>query len=87
MSTSSTTAAMTTAASVASGRSSNRLVRNSSVTTVSAATTRPETCECAPAPPLTAVFERLPLTTMPCDSPEPRFAAPSPSSSRLASTS
>ena len=59
------TAAMTTAASVASGRSSNRAVRNSRVRIVSAATTRPEICECAPAPPLTAVLERLPFTTMP----------------------
>jgi hypothetical protein len=81
------TAAMTTAASVASGRSSNRPVSSSSVSTVSAAHTRPEICERAPAAPLTAVFERLPLTTMPLARPEAMLAAPSPSSSRLASMS
>jgi hypothetical protein len=54
---------------------------------VSAATIRPETWLCAPAEPLTAVFERLPLTTIPLDSPAAAFAAPSPSSSRLGSTS
>ena len=86
MSTSSITAAMTTAASVASGSFSNSPVRNSSVTTVSAATTRPETCDLAPAPPLTAVLDRLPLTTIP-DRPEPRLAAPRPISSRLGSIS
>ena len=42
MSTSSITAAITTAASVASGSCSNRPVRTSSVTIVSAATTSPE---------------------------------------------
>ena len=41
----------------------------------------------APAPPLTAVFDRLPLTTMPLASPAPRLAAPRPTSSRFASTS
>ena len=87
MSTSSMTAAMTTAASVASGRFSNSPVRNSNVITVSTATTSPDTCERAPAEPLTAVFDRLPLTTIPVDSPLPRFAAPSPISSRLASIS
>ena len=69
MSTSSMTAAITTAASVASGRSSNSPVRNSSVTTVSTATTSPETCDLAPAEPLTAVFDRLPLTTIPLRQP------------------
>jgi hypothetical protein len=59
MSTSSMTAAMTTAASVASRRSSKRPVKNSSVTIVSTATVRPESCVRAPADPLTAVFERL----------------------------
>ncbi len=86
-STSSTTAAMTTAASVASGSSSKRPVRNSSVTIVSTATTSPESCDFAPAAPLTAVLDRLPLTTMPLESPLARFAAPSPISSRLASIS
>ena len=42
---------------------------------------------CAPAPPLTAVFDRLPLTTIPLQSPAPRFAAPSPISSRFGSIS
>ncbi len=87
MSTSSISAAITTAASVASGSFSNRPVRKSSVTTVSTATKRPDSCELAPAEPLTAVFERLPLTTMPLESPEPRFAAPRPISSRFASIS
>ena len=87
MSTSSITAAITTAASVASGRLSNRPVRNSSVTTVRTATTSPETWLWAPAPPFTAVFDRLPLTTMPLASPAPRLAAPRPTSSRLASIS
>jgi hypothetical protein len=54
---------------------------------VRAATTSPDTCELAPAPPLTAVLERLPLTTMPLDRPDPRLAAPRPTSSRLGSTS
>ena len=36
---------------------------------VRAATTSPEIWLLAPAPPLTAVFERLPLTTMPLDRP------------------
>ena len=35
------------------------------MTTVRTATTRPDICERAPAEPFTAVFERLPLTTMP----------------------
>ena len=87
MSTSSTSAAITTAASVASGSFSKSPVRKSSVTTVSAATTRPEASDFAPAPALTAVFERLPFTTIPLESPAARFAAPSPSSSRLASIS
>ena len=65
MSTSSMTAAITTAARVASGRLSNSPVRNSSVTTVSTATTIPDICDLAPAEPLTAVFERLPLTDHP----------------------
>ena len=64
---------MTAAASVASG--SFQQPQN---IIVSAATTRPDTWLLAPAPPLTAVFERLPLTTMPLDRPAPRFAAPSP---------
>jgi hypothetical protein len=84
-STSSTIAAITTAASVASGSSSKSPVRNSSVTTVRAATTSPASWLFAPAEPFTAVFERLPLTTMPLESPAVTFAAPSPSSSRFAS--
>ena len=87
MSTSSMTAAMTIAARVASGSFSNSPVRNSSVTTVRTAAVSPESCDRAPAEPLTAVFDRLPLTTMPDASPDPRLAAPRPSSSRLASTS
>ena len=87
MSTSSITAAITTAASVAFGSFSNRPVSSSSVRTVRTATTRPESCVCAPADPLTAVFESEPLTTMPLESPLARFAPPSPSSSRLASIS
>ena len=53
------------------------------MTTVSAATTSPESWDFAPAEPLTAVFERLPLTTMPLERPAPRLAAPRPSSSRF----
>ena len=87
MSTSSSTAAMTTAPNVASGRSSNKPVRNSSVMTVTAAATMPDTCERAPPSAFTAVFERLPFTTMPWQRPGPRLAAPSPMSSRLASIS
>ena len=88
MSTSSMTAAMTTAASVASGSCSNRPVRKSSVTTVSAAHDEAGELRSRAAPtPLTAVFERLPLTTIPLARPAARFAAPSPSSSRLASMS
>ena len=55
--------------------------------TVNTATTSPDTCERAPAEPLTAVFDRLPLTTMPVIMPAPMFAAPRPISSRLGSTS
>jgi hypothetical protein len=40
-----------------------------------------------PAEPLTAVFERLPFTTMPLESPAAMFAPPRPSSSRFASIS
>ena len=87
MSTSSSTAAMTTAASVGSGSFSNRPVRKSSVTIVSPATISPDIWLLAPAPPFTAVFERLPLTTIPLDRPAPRLAAPRPSSSALASIS
>ena len=86
-STSSITAAMTIAASVASGRSSKSPVRKSSVTIASTATTSPESCERAPAELLTAVLDRLPPTTIPLDSPEATLAAPRPSSSRLASIS
>jgi hypothetical protein len=86
-STSSTSAAITTAASVASGSCSKSPVRKRSVTTVSAATTSPESCDLAPAAPFTAVFERLPFTTIPLESPETRFAVPRPSSSRFGSTS
>ncbi len=87
MSTSSMSAAITTAASVASGSCSNSPVKNSSVSTVSAATTSPDSCDFAPAPALTAVFERLPLTTMPLERPDAMFAVPSPISSRLGSIS
>ena len=86
-STNSITAAITTAASVASGSDSNRPVSSSSVTTVSTATIRPDSCDARPAEPLTAVLDSDPLTTMPQHSPAPRFAAPSPSSSRLGSIS
>jgi hypothetical protein len=86
-STSSTTATMTTAARTASGSCSNRPVRNNSVTMVRTATVRPETWVRAPELPFTAVLDRLPLTTIPDDSPAPMLAAPSPSSSRLASMS
>ena len=51
------------------------------------ATRRPDACVRAPAEPFTAVFERLPFTTMPLESPAARFAVPSPISSRLASMS
>ena len=76
MSTSSMTAAMTIAARVASGSFSKSPVRNSRVTMVSAAAVRAESCERAPAEPFTAVFERLPLTTMPLVSPAPRLETP-----------
>ena len=59
------------------GSSSNSPVRNSSVTTVRPAASSPESWVRAPAEPLTAVFDRLPLTTMPLDRPEARLAAPS----------
>jgi hypothetical protein len=84
---SSETAMMTMAASVASGSFSNRPVSSSSVTTVATAATSPDTWERAPAAPLTAVLERLPLTTMPLARPAPMFAAPRPMSSRLVSIS
>ncbi len=78
---------MTTAARVASGSFSNSPVRNSSVITVMTATTRPDSWVLAPAPPFTAVFDRLPLTTIPPLRPEARLAAPRPSSSRFESMS
>ena len=87
MSTSSMTAAMTTAARVASGSCSNSPVSTSSVTTVRTATTSPEAWVRAPAVPLTAVLDRLPLTTMPEQTPLPRLATPIPASSRLGSMS
>jgi hypothetical protein len=71
MSTSSMTAATTIAPRVASGSCSKSPVRNSRVMTVRTATNSPETCDFAPAPPLTAVLDRLPLTTMPDARPEP----------------
>ena len=84
---SSITAAITTAASVASGRFSNSPVRKSRVMTVRAATVRPESWVRAPEFPFTAVLERLPLTTIPWVSPAPTLAAPRPMSSRFGSTS
>ena len=54
---------------------------------VMTATTRPDAWLRAPADPLTAVLERLPFTTMPLLRPAATFAAPSPTSSRFASTS
>ena len=51
---------------------------------VSTATTSPLTWDRAPAAPFTAVLDRLPLTTIPAHSPDPRFAAPRPTSSRFA---
>ena len=78
---------MTSAPSVASGRSSNRPVRNSNVTTVTTAATSPESSERAPADALTAVLERLPDTAMPWQNPDPMLAAPTPMSSRLGSIS
>jgi hypothetical protein len=72
---------------VASGSDSNKPVKNSKVMITSTATVSPLTCDLAPAPPFTAVFDKLPFTTMPEDNPEPRFAAPNPASSRLAFTS
>jgi hypothetical protein len=49
--------------------SERRPVSAISVRIVSAATISPESCVRAPADPLTAVFERLPLTTMPLREP------------------
>ena len=73
------------AASVVVGRSSKGPVKNSSATTASAAASRAESCVRAPAEALTAVFERLPATTIPLQRPEATFAPPSATSSRLAS--
>ena len=87
MSTSSITAAMTIAASVASGSRSKRPVRKSSVSRARAAAVIEDTWDFAPAEPLTAVFESEPLTTMPEASPAPKLETPRPMSSRLASTS
>lgn len=61
-------------------------MRKSSVITVGPATKTPESWVRASADQLTAVFDMLPLTTMPLERPAPRPAAPSPISSRLAST-
>ncbi len=57
------------------------------MSTVSTATASPLSCVFAPAAPLTAVLDRLPLTTIPEQNPAPRLAAPRPVSSRFADTS
>jgi hypothetical protein len=78
---------MTTAASVASGSCSNSPVSSSSVNTVRTATTSPLSCVLAPAEPLTAVLDRLPLTTIPLARPVAMFATPVATSSRSTSIS
>ena len=59
-----------------SGRSAKRPVRKRRVTMVRAATTSPDTWLLAPPEAFTAVFERLPLTTIPLVMPAPMLAAP-----------
>ena len=69
-------AAITIAASVASGRLSKNGARNSSVSTTSAAFTTFESWLFALAASLAAVFDKLPPTTMPLVSPAPTLDTP-----------
>ena len=82
MSTSSTRAAITTAPRVASGRLSNTPVKSNSVNTVRSAANSPESWVRAPAEALIAVFDKLPLTTIPLESPAARLAAAEPERAR-----
>ena len=62
---------MTTAARVASGRFSNRSVKNSNVMTVSAAAVMPDSCERAPGRPVDGRLREAPVDDHPADEPGP----------------
>ncbi len=78
---------MTTAASVGCGRLRRRPGRNSSITVIAAAPTRPVTWLFVPDCSATAVREPLVLTGKPWNSPAATLAAPIPIISWLARTS
>ena len=78
MSASDTEAAITTAASVGCGRSWRRPGKNSRMSAIAAAPTRPVSWVFAPACSATAVRDPLVLTGNPWNSPAARFAAPIP---------
>ncbi len=80
------TAATTIAPSTARGRSVKNHVNRISTMTTRTAETRPETWLVAPARAAVAVFERLPATAIPLESPAATFEAPTPMSSRSVST-
>ena len=71
------TAWMISAASTASGRSVNSGVSAMTVTRLSAAAMIGDTWVRAPAPSLTADWDRLPPQARPPSTPEPRLARPS----------
>ena len=81
------TATMTTAPRVASGRSSNRGVRNSRVRTTTRAVAMPASWLRAPDPRLTAVWDRPPPAGKAWKKPPARLAVPRARSSWSASTS
>ena len=87
MSASDTDAAITTAARVGWGRSWRRPGKNSRISTIAAAPTRPVTWVFAPACSATAVRDPLVLTGKPWNSPAARLAEPIPIISFCPSTS
>ena len=87
MSASDIDATMTTAASVGCGRYCMRPGRNTSITRITAAPTRPVSWVFAPARSATAVREPLVLTGKPVNRPAATLAAPMPTISWFARTS
>ncbi len=81
------TAAMTIAPRTARGSSVKNQVNRTRTMTTSTADTRPVTWLVAPAArSAAAVFDRLPATAIPLDSPAAMFDAPTPMSSRSVCT-
>src|SRR4249919_4246464 len=81
------TAPITTAARAVVGRFSSGSVKNSRTASIPSAAVTLASCERPPTISTTAVRAALALVVIPPDSPEARFAEPSPSRSRFASTS